>query len=79
MGIGIGLLVNLLDPEAVLIGGGLGLAGGLYWKHMLETARQTTWSDTSRDIPIIKGALGTDAPMIGAAVIALDQLGAKRS
>jgi len=78
MGIGIALLVNLLDPEAVLIGGGLGLAEGLYWKHMIDAARQSIWSDTSRDIPMLKGALGTDAPIIGAAAVALEQLGDNR-
>lgn len=67
MGVAIGLLINLLDPEAIVIGGGLGLSGGQYWQHMLETARRSIWSDTNRDLPIVKAALGTDAPIIGAA------------
>src|SRR5688572_5982340 len=35
LGAGIGLLINTLDPEAVIIGGGLVLAGGIYWDTLM--------------------------------------------
>jgi glucokinase len=62
-----GFLVNVLDPEAVIVGGGLGLAGGLYWKTFVESTRKHIWSHVSRDIPILTAALGPDAGFIGAA------------
>jgi glucokinase len=62
-----GFLVNVLDPQAVIVGGGLGLAGGLYWDSFVSSTRKHIWSDISRDLPIIPAALGADAGLIGAA------------
>jgi glucokinase len=67
LGVSIGWLVNVLDPEAVIIGGGLGMAEGMYWQHMVAAARAHIWADASRDVPIVRAALGSDAGVIGAA------------
>ncbi len=67
LGVGVGFLVNVLDPEAVVVGGGLGLAGGLYWESFLASARRHIWADNTRDLPIIPAALGADAGIVGAA------------
>ncbi len=45
---------EVLDPEAVVIGGGLGLSGGAYWESMIASARKTIWSDKHRDVPIVR-------------------------
>jgi glucokinase len=58
----------------VIIGGGLGVAGGLYWDELLETARATIWSEASRSVPILPAALGADAGLIGAALCAAKTL-----
>lgn len=73
LGVSIGWLVNVLDPEAVIIGGGLGTAGGLYWDSLVASTRQHTWPDSSRTLPIIPAALGADAGLIGAAVTVFNQ------
>jgi glucokinase len=70
----IGLLVSVLDPHAVVIGGGLGTAPGLYWDTLQFTARQQIWSDTHRDLPIVRGTLGPLAGAIGAATFAIERL-----
>ena len=70
LGSSVGFLVNVLDPEAVVIGGGLGLAGGLYWNALTDAVRRHVWAETTRDLPIVPAELGTDAGMIGAAAIA---------
>ena len=67
LGNSIGLLVNVMDPEAVVVGGGLGVAGGLYWESFERSTRDHIWSDTNRDLPIVPAALGVDAGVIGAA------------
>lgn len=67
LGVSVGWLVNVLDPEAVIVGGGLGSADGLYWDAFVASARTHIWSDTNRDLPIVHAALGPDAGMIGAA------------
>ncbi len=67
LGNSVGFLVNILDPEAVIVGGGLGSSGGLYWASFVASTRQHIWSDTARDLPILPAALGADAGFIGAA------------
>jgi glucokinase len=59
--------VDLLDPEAIVLGGGLGLAGGLYRTVLEETVRQSIWSDTNRSLALVDAVFGTDAGVVGAA------------
>jgi predicted NBD/HSP70 family sugar kinase len=66
-------MVNMLDPHAVVIGGGLGTATGIYWESLQSTAREQIWSDTNRELPIVRGALGPLAGAIGAATYALER------
>ncbi|MCS7220830.1 MAG: ROK family protein [Anaerolineae bacterium] len=66
----VGWLVNVLDPEAIVVGGGLGLAGGLYWDSFVAAARQHIWADSSRDLPILPAKLGVEAGLVGAAATA---------
>ena len=69
LGNSVGFLVNVLDPQAVVVGGGLGLAHGLYWDSFVASTRKHIWSDVSRNLPIIHAELGDDAGLIGAAAI----------
>ena len=62
-----GFLVNVLDPQALIVGGGLGLARGTYWDSFVTSTRKHIWSDVSRDMPIVSAALGADAGLVGAA------------
>lgn len=67
LGSSVGFLVNVLDPEAIIVGGGLGLAGGLYWDSFVASTRAHIWADGSRGIPILPAVLGSEAGLIGAA------------
>jgi glucokinase len=68
LGAAIAQLVNTLDPEAVVIGGGLGLAGGRYRMKLQESLREHIYSDCHRDIAVLDAKLGPDAGWIGAAL-----------
>lgn len=70
LGLGIALYVNLLDPEAVIVGGGLGSADGYYWERAVATARTMIYAENARSIPIVHGALGANAGVLGAAAVA---------
>lgn len=70
LGAAIGQLVNMLDPQAVVIGGGLGLVEGHY-RDAVETAmRSHIWSDLHRELPLRSAELGHDAGFVGAALSA---------
>ncbi|MGH2389868.1 MAG: ROK family protein, partial [Chloroflexota bacterium] len=74
LGCGVAFLINTLDPELVVVGGGLGLAGGLYWEAFVDTARAHIWAETTRGVPIRPAELGVDAGLVGAATAAWDSL-----
>jgi glucokinase len=73
LGATIALLVNVLDPEAVIVGGGLGAAPGLYWERLAPAIRAHIWSDVHRGLPLLQAKHGGDAGFIGAALLALEQ------
>ena len=75
LGNSVGFLVNVLDPEAVVVGGGLGLSGGLYWNAFETATREHIWSKASRDLLILPAALGADTGLIGAAAAAWKRRG----
>ncbi len=72
LGEGIAGLVNILDPDVVVVGGGAIEAGDL----LLETARRA-YSDAVEapdhrpEVPIVAAELGNDAGAVGAADLAL--------
>jgi glucokinase len=67
-------LINALDPEAALIGGGLGLAPA-FRERLIEKTRPLIYADRTRALSIRAAALGRDAGIVGAA-IAADRQGA---
>ena len=44
----VAFLVGLLDPFGVIVGGGLGLAGGWYWDRLVSSAREHIWAEYVR-------------------------------
>jgi glucokinase len=70
LGAAIARLVNMLDPEAIVFGGGLGLVEGRFRKAACEAIRAHVWSELHRDLPVLSAALGNDAGLIGAALAA---------
>ena len=67
LGSHLALLVNVLDPGAVILGGGLGLSEGLYRQGLVAALRRHIWSPSLRALPILSAATGADAGWMGAA------------
>ena len=72
----VGFLINALDPQAVIVAGGLGLASGLFWESFLDSTRQRIWAEDSQQLPLVHAQLGLDAGLIGAALIGAALVGA---
>jgi glucokinase len=70
LGIGIALVLNMLDPEAVITGGGLGSADTEYWTSACQWARHYAHIHT-KHTPVTRGQLGADAGVIGAGLTGL--------
>jgi glucokinase len=62
-------LINALDPEAALIGGGLGLAPA-FRERLIEKTRPLIYAGRTRELSIRAAALGRDAGIVGAAIAA---------
>ena len=78
LGGAIAFSVNLLDPEVVIMGGGVGLNVAEF-RIALETAmRGQIWLEEARNLPLLDAELGGQAGVVGAASIAIDhaQVGA---
>lgn len=60
-------MIDMIDPGALVIGGGLGLSAGFLRDRLEPSIRRRLWTDVNRDTPILPAALGTDAGLIGAA------------
>ncbi len=74
LGIGISNVIHLLDPEIVIVGGGLAEAGDLFFEPLRESVRAHDELFQYLQTPIVPAALGSDAVLIGAARIAWEML-----
>jgi glucokinase len=71
LGLGLGGLVNVLGPEVVIVGGGVVGALGDPWVDLVRTsARTQIITDPEGMIKIVRAALGDDAGILGAALLA---------
>ena len=59
--------VDILDPSALIVGGGLGTSGGFWWDHLSAEYRAGTAKRPGAP-PLLESALGSDAGAIGAAL-----------
>jgi glucokinase len=76
LGEGIAGLVNVLDPEVVVVGGGAIAAGHLLLDPARAAFLDAVESPEHRpDVPIVPASLGNDAGAIGAAALALEETG----
>ena len=62
------LLADSLDPQVLVIGGGLGSAPGAYFRALSSAIRAGLWDGVDNNLPITQAALGPDAGLIGAAL-----------
>ncbi|HEX7587586.1 MAG TPA: ROK family protein [Anaerolineae bacterium] len=70
LGFGIGIAITLLNPQLVVVGGGVSKAGERYWSELRAAARANTLPQIRVDI--VPAALGDDAPLWGAIALAKD-------
>ena len=76
LGIGLGMLINLLNPEKILLGGGVMTTGEFLLSPAVEEARKRSYPATFACCEIERASLGNDAGLIGAAAWGRENLSA---
>ena len=64
----LGQIVNMLDPAAIIIGGGMGLAPA-YLTELKVSLPEFIWAESCRNLPLCPAALGPNVGTVGAAAI----------
>lgn len=73
LGEGVAGLVNILDPEIVVVGGGVAEVGDVLLEPLRRAyADSVEGGDVRADVPIVPARLGNDAGAIGAALLAIE-------
>jgi len=72
LGAGIGSLVNIFDPELVVIGGGFAAAADFLFGPALDVMQREALAPEGGRARIVRAELGTAAGLIGAGLLAFD-------
>lgn len=70
LGIGIANLINLLNPEIIVVGGGVANGWTLFEQHMREQVSERAFPLPARTVKILRAECGDDAGLLGAARLA---------
>ncbi|AFZ27524.1 transcriptional regulator/sugar kinase [Cylindrospermum stagnale PCC 7417] len=72
LGVGIGNVANLMNPQRFVLGGGVTKAGEAFWQVVRRVARETALPEVNFEI--VRAVLGDDAPLWGAVALGLEVL-----
>jgi len=71
LGIGLANLINILNPEMIVIGGGVVNGWNLFVKDMNHEIAERAFPLPAAEVKIVRGECGDDAGLLGAARLAL--------
>jgi glucokinase len=77
LGVGLAGLVNLLNPEVIVVGGGVIAAGDLLLDPARGVVAERALSPSRDVVRIVPARFGAESGMLGAAVLAMDALAAE--
>ena len=69
LGIALTSAVNLLNLDAIIIGGGVANAGSILFNEVKETIRRRAMKVHARHVKVFRAKLGNDAGLIGGAIL----------
>ncbi|MFL7792345.1 MAG: ROK family protein [Anaerolineae bacterium] len=74
LGIGMANLVNLFNPQVIIIGGGLANIGDSLFEPVWHVIEQRAFRAAAQAVRIVPAELGDDVGVLGAAAVALAQI-----
>ena len=69
LGTGIASAVNLLNPQVVVIGGGVSQGGRSFIQRIEKEVKKRAFPSATKSLKVVKAKLGNDAGFIGAAIL----------
>jgi glucokinase len=69
LGAGIASAVNLLNPQVVVIGGGVSEGGMSFIRRIEKEVKRRAFPSATKNLKVVKAKLGNDAGFIGAAML----------
>ena len=72
LGIGVANIINVLNPELVILGGGVSAARELFGPAMSEEIKRRAFSDHGKKTPVVPPRLGENSGILGAARLILE-------
>lgn len=73
LGVGLANLINIFNPELIVIGGGLSNMGDMLLKPARKVAKERAFKLPLRTVRVVRALLGSDAEMMGAAAYVFSQ------
>ena len=74
LGTGVANIINLFNPELVIVGGGVARAGDLIFEPLKKAVQKRAFSVSAEVAKIIPVSLGKDCTVIGAAALVLKEM-----
>ena len=74
LGIALAGLINILNPEVIVIGGGAAAGWDLFFSSTLEQIRERAYSEPAQRAKIVLALCGDDAGILGAARLAFESV-----
>ncbi|MBI4236134.1 MAG: ROK family protein, partial [Chloroflexi bacterium] len=70
LGVGLANLVNIFNPEVIVVGGGVAQAGDMLFEPARRVMRERAFKLPTSAVRVVPARLGADAGIVGAALYA---------
>jgi len=78
LGIGLASMINIFNPEKVVLGGGISSSFDLLKPHVEKAISRCAFTEPARLAKVTRSVLGNDASVAGAAYLAKDAVGSRK-
>lgn len=75
LGVGLANLINIFNPELIVIGGGLSNIGDMLLKQAFKVAGERAFKEAYQSVRFASAELGRNSGVLGAAAFALQEMG----